>query len=111
MNVPPTFKSTAKTLRHLDSRKVLFKENFSNLRYPHGIYVVKNSAGNRLPMPFEDDLGGLDKRREQIEGDLRYFWFLAVLPSAAGEKVSPGCDEVESFFLSVRAKLCGNGIG
>ena len=63
----PLFKSTAKTLQHLDSRKVLFKEKFQqSLRYLHGIYFVKTQLETALPMPFGDDPGVPDKRREQF---------------------------------------------
>mgnify|MGYP001252227385 CR=1 FL=1 len=63
----PTFESTAKTLWHLDSRKVLLKENFSNHRVTCMVFTsLKTQLETALPMPFEDDLGGLDKRHEQI---------------------------------------------
>ena len=63
----PTFESTVKTLWHLDSRKVLLKENYSGLFMARKqVTSLKTRRETALPVPLEDDPGGLDKMREQI---------------------------------------------
>ena len=62
-----TFESTAKTLWHLDSRKVLLKENFSCLFMACKEFTsLQTQLETALPMPFADDPGVPDKRREQF---------------------------------------------